>query len=190
MFKLILLDVVSFFMLGASEAILLRCSSYHFNNSFIRKTITSHVIFVPIGSSLPPYREICYFQFEVPNGFNLGGDLDLTVGDYRLTMKTIQGGVELYIRSLRIEAPWGVDEIIFEMSDDNLGRLIGYFRSLMENENKANQLICSDLLRWLGGFGLGIYAMMLSETIKHFNSRAKLVKLEFASATLDGYFIY
>jgi hypothetical protein len=74
------------------------------------------------------------------------------------------------------------------MSDDNLGRLIGYFRSLMENENKANQLICSGLLLWLGGTDSDVYAMTLSETIKHFNSGAKLVKLEFCSTGSGGYF--
>jgi hypothetical protein len=61
---------------------------------------------------------------------------------------------------------------------------------LMENENKANQLICFGLLRWLDGSSSGIYAMTLSETIMHFNSGAKLVKLKFGIATLDGYFIY
>jgi hypothetical protein len=44
-------------------------------------------------ASLPAYREISYFQFEVPNGFNPDGDLDLTVGDCILTMKTIQRGL-------------------------------------------------------------------------------------------------
>jgi hypothetical protein len=145
------------------------------------------VFFVPVGSSLPAHREICYFQFEAPNDFNPVGDHDLVVGDCILIIKTIPGGVELNIRSLWIEAPWGVDRITFEMSDDNLGRLIGYFRSLMVNASKTKQLICSGS-HWLGGPDSDVYAMTLSETIKHFNSGAKLVKLEFCSATPNGHF--
>jgi hypothetical protein len=145
------------------------------------------VFFVPVGSSLPAHREICYFQFEAPNDFNPVGDHDLTVGDCSLIIKTIQGGVEQSIRSLRIKAPWGVDRITFEMSDDNLGRLIGYFRSLMDNENKAEQLICSGSVR-MGGEDSDVYAMTLSATIKHFNSGAKLVKLEYCSEAPHGWF--
>jgi hypothetical protein len=186
-FRLVLLQVLSICTLGKSEALLLRYSSFHFRNPFTRRYTESEVIYVPVGSSLPDYSRISYFQFEVSNDFNAVVDHELTVGDCRLIMKTIQGGVEQSIRSLQIEAPWGVDRITFEMDDDNLGRLIGYLRSLMGKENKARQLICSGSL-WLGGTDSDVYAMTLSETIKHFNSGAKLVKLENCSATPDGCF--
>ena len=60
------------------------------------------------------------------------------------------GNAEDNIRSVKMEVPWGVDRVTFEMSNENLGRLIGYPRSLIGSENKAEhckKLICSKTLR-------------------------------------------
>ena len=135
--------------LGLSEAFLRRCTSLHFRNPFTRRLTESREIYIPVGSPLPLFQAIRYFQFEIPDGFNADDDIDETVGDCKLEIKTIQqdnieGTVEqgiknvCRVRYLRIEAPWGVDRITFEMNDENLGRLVSYLRSLRESENKQS----------------------------------------------------
>ena len=61
-----ILELFGFLTLGLSEAFLRRCTSLHFRNPFTRRPTESREIYIPVGSPLPWFRAIRYFQFEIP----------------------------------------------------------------------------------------------------------------------------
>ena len=128
--RLVFLEAFCLLTGGKSEEFLLRYTSLHCRNPFTRCFTKSPVSYIPVGSTRPTYQTICHFQLKNPDDFDAGAHHELTVGDRRLIIKTVCGGIEEgtedNIRSSNMEAPWEVDRVTFEMSNENLGRLKGY----------------------------------------------------------------
>lgn len=141
-------------------------TSFHSSNPFNRKYTTSKVVFIPVGFSRPYSRKPCGFEFSTSVDLNFHKD----VGDCEISIHTFPPH-HMSLRGLNIEAPWGFDRIVFEMTDDKLGKLISYFNHVAATN--GSEIIC-----YYANFAQHCRALTILETIDYFNRGKVLIRVE------------
>lgn len=167
--RIVILNTLAVITLGKSNQFLRKYTSLHCSNPFTRYNTESQVVYVPVGMRVPhSYEVIEVFDFPISTNFHF----KKMVGNCELRIETLsESTVPSIIRWLHVKAPWGSSVITFNMENDNLGKLISYL-------DRVAQTNCLELICSYNRYKIHCRAFTILETIDHFKSGVKLVKLK------------